>query len=463
MIWDAIIVGAGPAGCAAAYDLAAAGRRVLLLDKAHFPRPKACAGGLTAKAVQALRYPIDPVVRKTVHEIQLEHGSAPGGVVHARRRKPICVMTVRAELDAYCLEQTRRQGATFRRIGPILKLQQGEEQVQLLVEGEPDPIVGRLLLGADGVHSRVRALAHSGAGDTSWFRTGFAIEANVPYSATGRAFPLVFDFAPVPGGYGWLFPRNDHVNVGLYTAGPWESDSEAQRGAEHGSREQERSPSLHTSASPLSTGRSSAPDAPAPAEHRSAIAAASGPAIGPASGPAIGPAILDRAALAGYIAARCGTSVHERAVGQYLGFGAASYSPGQGRVLLAGDAAGFVDPLTGEGIYGAIASGQAAAAAIDASLGGPGSRSHPLRRHQLRSHRDAALLYQAGLSRLQADLGVAERAARRFYAQPARGFKWMQMPLVRQAVVYSYSEGASLELLSRSIDGARRILGALHR
>ena len=54
-LWDAIVVGAGPAGCAAAYDLAAAGQSVLLVDKSDFPRAKACAGGLTIKAVKALQ------------------------------------------------------------------------------------------------------------------------------------------------------------------------------------------------------------------------------------------------------------------------------------------------------------------------------------------------------------------------------------------------------------------------
>jgi flavin-dependent dehydrogenase len=61
--WDAIVVGAGPAGCACACDLASAGRSVLLLDKSEFPRMKACAGGLTMKTVRALRYSIAPVVR----------------------------------------------------------------------------------------------------------------------------------------------------------------------------------------------------------------------------------------------------------------------------------------------------------------------------------------------------------------------------------------------------------------
>jgi len=405
-LWDAVVVGAGPAGCAAAYDLSAAGRTVLLVDKAEFPRHKACAGGLTMKAVQALRYPIDPVVRHTVREIGLEDASAPSGTVRVSRRRPVCVMTVRAELDAYCLDQTRRRGAEFRRIGPIRGLQEEADRVLLFAGGEP--LAARLLLGADGVHSRVRALL----GPAPWFRTGFALETDVAYSATGgRAFPLVFDFAPVPGGYGWLFPRNDHVNVGLYSAGLGRQDLAG------------------LSASGVSPGD----DAP--------------PGHGDGgSGPAA--ATINRAALSAYVAARCGTGDHGPVTGQFLGLGAAGYAPSGSRVLLAGDAAGFADPLTGEGIYGAIASGQAAAAAMLASLRSeaavPGIR------------------YAAATERLRSDLRVAERAARRFYPEPGRGLRLMRMPVLRWAVLHSYSEGASLARLAGGIRLARRALGRLH-
>ena len=53
--YDAIIVGAGPTGCAAAFDLATAGMNVLLVDRHAFPRSKACAGALTMKSIKALR------------------------------------------------------------------------------------------------------------------------------------------------------------------------------------------------------------------------------------------------------------------------------------------------------------------------------------------------------------------------------------------------------------------------
>ena len=77
---DILIAGAGPAGCAAAYDLAQAGKQVILLDKRTFPRPKACACGLTRKTLKALRYSVDPVIERVCHEIVLQPSSpdAPG-------------------------------------------------------------------------------------------------------------------------------------------------------------------------------------------------------------------------------------------------------------------------------------------------------------------------------------------------------------------------------------------------
>ena len=112
-----MVVGAGPAGCAAAWDLATAGRAVLLLDKAEFPRHKACAGGLTRKSLRALRYSVTPVVRETVSAIVVEKSRAEAATLTSRN--PVCAMTVRQELDEYCLQQTLAAGAQFERIGAI--------------------------------------------------------------------------------------------------------------------------------------------------------------------------------------------------------------------------------------------------------------------------------------------------------------------------------------------------------
>ena len=103
--------------------------------------------------------------------------------------------------------------------------------------------------------------------------------------------------------------------------------------------------------------------------------------------------------------------------------GGHNYTP-QGRVLLVGDAAGLVDPLTGEGIHSAIVSGQAAAAAILS----PSSES-------------IATKYASHLRPLQETLAFSHRAAKAFYKQPQRGFRAMRMPVLRYLVLKTYADG----------------------
>jgi geranylgeranyl reductase family protein len=393
-LWDAIVVGAGPAGCAAAYDLAALGRRVLLLDRASFPRTKACAGGLTMKAVHALRYPIDPVVRLWVRSIDLEGPGEERRTV--ARRSPACAMTVREELDHFCLGKTLERGAQFQRIASLQAIERSVDRVTVSCS-DGRQFAARFVIGADGVHSAVRSLCcpHAAQSEGGWFRKGFALEANVAYRRKGEQYPLVFDFAPERvgplRGYGWLFPRDNHVNVGLYT-----EDTENRTGS------------------------------------------------------GVSVPTLNRARLDAYIAARCGAGCEVSSpVGQFLGFGAAAYlPPANTRVLLVGDAAGFVDPLTGEGIYGAIRSGQAAASAVQAALSvqAPGSASYG---------------FIAASARLRDDLQVAEHAAARFYAKPETGFQLLRLPLVPRVVLHAYAEGLSLSHLLRGVRLARRLLPGL--
>ena len=69
--FDVLVVGAGPAGSTAAYRLATEGARVLLADKATFPRDKPCGGGLTMRAVRQLPFPVDPVVEDRTTRVRL--------------------------------------------------------------------------------------------------------------------------------------------------------------------------------------------------------------------------------------------------------------------------------------------------------------------------------------------------------------------------------------------------------
>jgi geranylgeranyl reductase family protein len=368
-LWDAMVVGAGPAGCAAAYDLAAAGQSVLLLDKSDFPRPKACAGGLTIKAVQALRYSIDPVVKKVVRRVRLEGetlSSSPASAVVLKSGEPICVMTVRAEFDQYCLRKTMAVGACFRKILGIRQVVRSGNHVHLLTTGES--FRARFLVGADGASGQLRRLCAAG----SWFSQGFALE--VQTSTPRDAVDLTFDFAPVSNGYAWIFPKGDHLNVGVYS-----------------------------------------------------LSSAAG---------------LTRSRLLSYLKGRLGTDTVDGVTGQYLGIGAgeneAEYvQPDlRDRVFLVGDAGGFVDPLTGEGIYGALLSGQAAANAILSHARGEGT---------------AAEAFSCYLTGYRQTLRFSSRAAAAFYANPGRGFRAMRLPLVRSLLVKTYTHGLNVKSLAMRI------------
>lgn len=371
-LWDTIVVGAGPAGCAAAYDLARAGREVLLLDRAEFPRQKACAGGLTTKTIRALRYSVDPVIRQRLARIRIERDTDHSAVL--RRRSNYCFMTVRKELDDYCFRQTLAAGARFQRIGGIRGITEAPDEVQIVVDDHT--LRTSFLVGADGVHSQVRQITQGLAACNSaksWFWRAFALEANVKV-ADAASEELTFDFAAVGNGYGWIFPKGDHVNIGLYSYAPDEK--------------------------------------------------------------------IDRARLYAYIRTRYGDAPVEDVMGQYAGFGAAQHKIAANRIFLVGDAGGFADPLTGEGIYSAIVSGQAAAEAIEAAI---------------RSGTPAHIKFQQATESLRADLAVTTSGARWFYGHLDRGYNLLAMRLLQDIALRAFADGLNLSTLALRV---RRLTSA---
>jgi geranylgeranyl reductase family protein len=394
--YDILITGAGPAGCAAAYDLARAGKRVLLLDKRTFPRPKACACGLTRKTLAALRYSVEPIIERVCHEIILQQ-SSPNPAhreIRVKTRNPICAMAVRERFDAFCLQQTLNTGAELKKIDHILALRELPTHIELDIatSAGPETLTAPILIGADGSNGQTRRLAallHGEAFSPSAQERGFALEATIPYTALPAKLPagdnptdLVFDFAPLPGGYGWLFPKGDHINIGVGAFAP-STEGEA---------------------------------------HLKQVT---------------------RQLLIDYSTHKLGITTLTNITGQHLGMGGQAYIP-QGRILLTGDAAGLVDPLTGEGIHSAIVSGQAAAAAIlEAGLKGTSfSSSIPSTSKKGASAPEGvAAIYARNLLPLQETLAFSHRAAQAFYKDPTRGFRVMRTPILRNLVLKTYADG----------------------
>jgi geranylgeranyl reductase family protein len=204
--FDVAIVGAGPAGSTAAYRLARARARVLLIDKARFPRDKPCGGGLTMRAVRQLPFSVEPVVEDRITRVRcrMRHGPA----MERRSKHVLCLMTQRRRLDAFMVERAVEAGATFRD-GVRAAV---DSESRLSVDGEPIEVDA--LIGADGANGlTARALGLGGA-----IVNGVALEGNLVYDqlpAGDWRGSLLLELGTVPGGYGWIFPKGDHVNVGV--------------------------------------------------------------------------------------------------------------------------------------------------------------------------------------------------------------------------------------------------------
>src|SRR5437763_629714 len=190
--FDVAIVGAGPAGSTAAYRLAAAGARVLLLDKATFPRDKPCGGGVTGRAARLLPFSIEPVVEDVVD--RLECGLQYRHRFTRKARAPLAYMTQRKRLDHFLLRKAAEAGA----------------EVREAEKADARELDARIVIGADGCNG-ASATQLELADDVVH---GVALEANYPHDAR-YARAMVLEIAVIRGGYGWIFPKGDHVNVGV--------------------------------------------------------------------------------------------------------------------------------------------------------------------------------------------------------------------------------------------------------
>jgi len=214
--FDVLVVGAGPAGSTAAYRLAAEGVSVLLADKAVFPRDKPCGGGLTMRAVRQLPFSVEPVVEDRTMRVRF--GLDFTHRVEREVDEPLVLMTQRLRLDAFLVEQAATAGADVRDGVKVSDLVLEDGGVRANVDGSSVSAAHALLAdGANGVSARAVGLDDGR-------EHGVALEANVPYGVVREEDYrglLCLELANVPGGYGWLFPKGDHVNVGV---GGWERE-----------------------------------------------------------------------------------------------------------------------------------------------------------------------------------------------------------------------------------------------
>jgi geranylgeranyl reductase family protein len=319
-----IVVGGGPAGATAARALARAGVTVRLLDRSNFPRNKPCGGGISARALR--RFPwlaagLEGIATHHVSRLYLEGPDGESTVVESDI--PAAMMIRRVEFDHLLVSLAVDAGAELVEGVEVVHAAQGRDSVSLVAR-DGRKFEAAVVIAADGVHSgTARRLGIRKA----WPAHAVALDMmeETPRALLAEADPhalwVAYGFDPergnrdaagerlrrAPEGYAYIFPKREHVNVGVgyvlahyreaFDASPYE----LQKGFVN-----------HLRSRGIVRGESSRKNFT--------------PFLLPVGGP------LRR--------------------------------PGRGRVLVAGDAAGFVNGFTAEGIYYAMVSGELAARSV---------------------------------------------------------------------------------------------------
>jgi geranylgeranyl reductase family protein len=310
--YDAVVVGAGPAGSIAALVLARGGARVALADKAVFPRDKACGDLIGPRGVQVLAD-----LGLTVPDVG--HGSDLLAVGPSGRRSRLPafsgrgypghgIVVPRVSFDHALREAALAAGAVGVRARITAVDQDPDGTVRAVLAGG-QRLAGDVIIGADGALSPVARLA--GMLDPGAALWGFAVRAYVP-GEVPLPLLVLLESAPwrIYPGYGWLFPGADgQANVGIGIGMGGTRHAAPLRG------DLDRFTTLLRSRGDLRPGTD----------------------IGPV-------------------------------VGGWLRMGGTGTPPAAGNVLLVGDAAGLINPLQGEGIAPAMISARLAAEAV---LAGP--------------------------------------------------------------------------------------------
>jgi len=217
-IVDAVVVGAGPAGCASAITLARSGRSVVVIDKATFPRDKFCGDGLTTGALRHLEaLGLDPLAVASWHRVDDIVVRVPSGreveLPLPRRQGQFAVIARRFDLDNALVQRARAAGATVHDGHGFRTVNVHADHVEVVADGL-EPVRARIAIGADGMWSPLRkalgATPEHYLGEWHAFRQYFT-------NVTGRAADKMivwFEPAVLPG-YVWSFPLGDgRANVG---------------------------------------------------------------------------------------------------------------------------------------------------------------------------------------------------------------------------------------------------------
>jgi geranylgeranyl reductase family protein len=208
--YDALVVGMGPAGATAAYELSRAGLSVLAIEKETHPRYKVCGGGLSARIDRILEDDYKSVVEHTIYGIQFSYRGADPLSLDCS--SPIAYMVMRDRFDHFLVEKARRVGTEVHEDEPVTSCRPLPDGIE--VTTDRGRYLAKVLIGADGANSLVAQQLFPGRRS----RRMATLESEIPigpaphYPGNGRA---LIDIGATPAGYAWIFPKQERLSIGV--------------------------------------------------------------------------------------------------------------------------------------------------------------------------------------------------------------------------------------------------------
>ena len=218
MKYDIVVVGAGPAGSTAAKTLAEQGLSVLLIDKEKFPRDKPCGGGLPIRILNRFKYVKDRGLIESYSYGGFAHSSSLKYKVELQRNEPIVAMILRKKFDYELVKLAIESGSVFidEKSAKDIKILKDKARI-LLNDGTN--VESQIVIGADGVWSNI---AKKSGLNQSRKNVGICLFQEYPMSSKtlDRFFGekrLCHIHMKLQGiaGYGWVFPKKEHLNIGI--------------------------------------------------------------------------------------------------------------------------------------------------------------------------------------------------------------------------------------------------------
>ncbi|MBN1861159.1 MAG: geranylgeranyl reductase family protein [Candidatus Thermoplasmatota archaeon] len=333
MKYDVTVVGAGPAGSTTAKFLSEKGFKTLLIDKERFPRDKPCGGGLPLRVLQRFPYVVNEKIIEAYSSSGTLFSPSLGHRIEIERETPILSTILRKKFDFELVNYAKDAGAVFQQGTPVSSVRISDDSTRILLH-DGTAVESEIVVGADGVNSCIAkktGLRKRGMEKGVCILQEFDVDEKImdEYFTQSRHCYIHSRFKTVAG-YGWVFPKKHHLNIGFGVIQAFKTIEKKQNLLEC---------------------------------YYDYIALLKEKDLIPQD-------LMDAPVQGGALP----THPLEKTYGK--------------RLLLVGDAAGFINPLSGEGIYYAMASGQIAAEVLGEALEKNQTTEEFLARYQNRWRKD---------------------------------------------------------------------------